>query len=50
MKGFRVPLVDIVVNVVGNDHNSNVLNEQVCRSNCHSWDWKQGNWGQKDEY
>lgn len=51
MKGFRVPVVDTVVSVVGNDHNSNVLNRQeVCRANCHILDRKLGNQGQKGEY
>lgn len=36
MKGFRVPVVVTAVTVVSNDHNSNVLNKQICRANCHS--------------
>jgi len=38
MKGFRVPVMAAMVNLVDNNHSSNILNgHMVCRADSHSW-------------
>lgn len=43
MKGFKVPVMDTMVNTVDNDHSSSVLHGQmVCRTDWHSWGQERG--------